>query len=261
MKDKPDQQPAVFRADPWEEIRAHTTARVALGRAGASLPTMEVLRFGLAHAQARDAVHLPLDVGALQAGLREAGFRTLRVKSQADGRQAYLLRPDLGRRLNAESRELLAREAPARIAVVVADGLSAIAAQRHALPVLSLFRECFSTDWNAASGVPVIVAEQGRVALGDDIGAALGAELAIVMLGERPGLSSPDSLGIYLTFAPRPGRMDSERNCISNVRPEGLDYGAAAHKLAWLAGEACRLRLTGVTLKDDSALRPVIASD
>jgi ethanolamine ammonia-lyase small subunit len=261
LTDHDDGLPAVFRADPWQEIRTHTTARVALGRAGVSLPTAEVLRFGLAHAQARDAVHLPLDAGALAENLRQAGFRTLRVASQADNRQTYLLRPDLGRRLHPASRDLLAHEAPARVAVVIADGLSAIAAQAHALPVLSLFRDGFSADWGPANGVPVIVAEQGRVALGDEIGAALDAELVIVMLGERPGLSSPDSLGIYITFAPRPGRMDSERNCISNIRPAGLDYGAAARRLAWLAGEACRLRLTGVALKDDSALPPAMTTE
>jgi ethanolamine ammonia-lyase small subunit len=233
--------------DPWQALRRHTAARIGLGRVGASMPTAELLRFGLAHAKARDAVHSPLDAAALAASLQAQGFGTLSVRSMAPDRESYLLRPDLGRRIHPDSRTLLEQAPRADIALVIADGLSAQAAARHALPVAMLLREALGA-WPA----PVIVAQQGRVALGDDIGAALGARLAIVMLGERPGLSSPDSLGIYLTWAPRPGRMDSERNCISNVRPEGLTYEAAAHKLEFLVRQSLLRQLSGVALKDES---------
>lgn len=245
----------LVQANPWDELRAHTSARIALGRVGASLPTAEVLRFGLAHAQARDAVHRPLDFEALDSELHEAGFHTLRVKSDATDRPVYLLRPDLGRRLDDGCRQRLLQEpsAPA-LAVVIADGLSSSAVQRHALPLLEAFRARFDADW---AKVPVVLAEQGRVALGDGIGEALRARLVVLLIGERPGLSSPDSLGLYLTCQPRVGRMDSERNCISNVRPEGLPYDQAATKLAYLAREALRLNLSGVALKDDSGLQVI----
>lgn len=245
----------LVQPNPWDDLRVHTPARIALGRVGGSLPTSEVLKFGLAHAQARDAVHLPLDFDQLRAELTGAGFRTLRVASQAENRRTYLLRPDKGRRLRDSDRELLGQEPPApELAIMVGDGLSAIGVQRHALPLLQAFRAAFDTDWGAT---PVVLAEQARVALGDDIGAALRARLVIVLIGERPGLTSPDSLGIYITWDPKVGRMDSERNCISNVRPEGLAYELAAAKLAFLSREALRLKLTGVGLKDDSDLRPI----
>lgn len=234
-------------ADLWQDLRSHTAARIGLGRVGASMPTAELLRFGLAHAQARDAVHSALDVAALAQALQAAGFQTMQVKSMAPDRQTYLLRPDLGRRIDPESQLLLEQAPRVDIALVIADGLSAQAAARHALPVAMLLRDALGR-WPA----PIVIAQLGRVALGDDIGAALGARLAIVMLGERPGLSSPDSLGIYLTWGPRPGRMDSERNCISNVRPEGLSYAAAAHKLHYLVGQALQRQLSGVALKDES---------
>jgi len=234
-------------ADPWQALRRHTAARIGLGRVGASMPTAELLRFGLAHAKARDAVHSALDTAALAEALQANGFATLQARSMAPDREHYLLRPDLGRSLHADSRTLLEQAPRADIALVVADGLSAQAASRHALPVALLLRDALG-GWPA----PVVIAQQARVALGDDIGAALGARLAIVMLGERPGLSSPDSLGIYLTWAPRVGRMDSERNCISNVRPEGLGYQAAAHKLHYLVRQALLRQLSGVALKDDS---------
>jgi len=245
----------LVQSNPWDELRAHTSARIALGRVGSSLPTDEVLRFGLAHAQARDAVHRPLDFAELKQQLEAEGFRTLQVKSDAEDRHTYLLRPDRGRRLREECREFLLNQAAApELAVVIADGLSSIAVQRHAVPLLKLFRERFVTDWN---NTPVVLAEQGRVAIGDGIGEALRAQLVVVMIGERPGLSSPDSLGLYVTFKPQVRRMDSERNCISNVRPEGLPYPLAAHKLDYLVREALRLKLSGVALKDDSGLLKV----
>lgn len=243
---------ALVQDDPWQALRRHTAARIALGRVGASLPTAEVLRFGLAHAQARDAVLRPLDWDALQGELEADGWRPLRACSQAPGRRDYLLRPDLGRRLRDADRAALAMQpAAAELAIVVADGLSSSAVQQHVRLLLAEFRSRFDTDWQ---NTPLVLVEQGRVAIGDDIGAALRARLVVVLIGERPGLSSPASLGVYLTFAPRPGRLDSERNCISNVRPQGLVYAEAAHKLAHLCRAALRRQLTGVDLKDDSDL-------
>jgi ethanolamine ammonia-lyase small subunit len=241
--------------DPWQALRRRTAARIGLGRVGASMPTDELLRFGLAHAQARDAVHGALDTAALAQALAAQGFSTLQVHSMAPERETYLLRPDLGRRLDEASLHLLQGAPRAEVALVIADGLSAQAAQQHATALARLLRDaCGGWAW------PVVIARQGRVALGDDIGAALGARLAVVMLGERPGLSSPDSLGIYLTWSPRPGRMDSERNCISNVRPAGLDYAAAAHKLHFLMRQAMLRQTSGVMLKDESdAAQPLAA--
>lgn len=241
---------ALIQSDPWAELRSRTSARIALGRAGNSLPCSEVLRFGLAHAQARDAVHQALDADKLCVELRTAGFQPHVARSVACDRQTYLRRPDLGRRLHEECRAALEQAAHgSELAVVIADGLSAIAVQRHALPLLQALRARFTTEW---ANTPVVIVHQGRVAIGDEIGEALGARLVAVLIGERPGLSSPDSLGVYLTYQPRPGRMDSERNCISNIRPEGLAYEAAAHKLAYLLQAALRLRLSGVRLKEDS---------
>ncbi len=235
--------------DPWNNLRQHTTARIALGRVGAGLPTAEVLRLGVAHAQARDAVHTPLDFAALSQVLREDGW----LRSQAMNRQNYLLRPDLGRRLHPDDAKQLrtcAGPNPAcELAIVVADGLSSAAVQHHAAPLLAALKNNLSADWAAT---PLVLVEQGRVAVGDEVGELLGARLVVLLIGERPGLSSPASLGIYITFAPQIGRMDSERNCLSNVRPEGLPYDQAAHKLAWLCRAALQGGLTGVGLKDDS---------
>jgi ethanolamine ammonia-lyase small subunit len=236
------------QADPWSDLRAHTAARLALGRTGASLPTDEVLRLGLAHAQARDAVRRELDVPAIAAQLQAEGLQTRQVASAAGDRTTFLLRPDLGRRLSAPSRELL-QESAVDLVLVIADGLSAPAIERNALPMLAALRRQAPADWRIG---PVVIATQARVALGDEIGEALGARLIAMLIGERPGLSSPDSLGIYLTWQPRCGRSDAERNCISNIRPEGLAYDAAAHRFWWLSREARRLELTGVQLKDRS---------
>ncbi|MFI8478988.1 ethanolamine ammonia-lyase subunit EutC [Pseudomonas sp. NPDC078700] len=247
-----DNDLSLIQDNPWDELRAHTSARIALGRVGSSLPTHEVLKFGLAHAQARDAVHRPLDFNDLKHQLRAESFRTLQAHSNAEDRQTYLLRPDYGRHLHNDSRLYLEHELAApELAIVIADGLSSIAAQRHALPLLLAFREQFDTDW---ANTPVVLAEQGRVAIGDGIAVALRARMVVVMIGERPGLSSPDSLGVYLTFQPKLGSMDSQRNCISNVRPQGLPYTQAAIKLNYLVRESLRLQLSGVALKDDSNL-------
>jgi ethanolamine ammonia-lyase small subunit len=246
---------AVPAADPWVELRRHTPARIALGRAGTSLPTAEVLRFAAAHAQARDAVHVPLDAPALKAAVLAAGWPDavpmLELRSRAPDREAYLRRPDWGRRLAAASADALQALAigPVDLAVVVGDGLSAVAAQRHAPPLLAALTAALAGRLTIA---PLVVATQARVALGDEIGALLQARLVLVLLGERPGLSSPDSLGAYLTHAPQIGCNDAQRNCVSNIRPEGLAPVAAAQRIAWLLREALRRRLSGIALKDDS---------
>ncbi len=242
-------------SDPWSALRRHTPARIALGRAGPGLPTQALLAFGLAHARARDAVHAELDADALQEQLRAAGHAALRVRSAAPDRATYLMRPDLGRRLDAASAQALDDAGThAGIVVVIEDGLSAPAVQRHAVPLLAALRAHHAARWAVAQ---TVIATQGRVALGDEIGERLGARLVVVMIGERPGLSSPDSLGLYVTWAPCRGRNDAQRNCISNVRPEGLHYAEAARRLDWLAGAALARGLTGVALKDESAAAPL----
>lgn len=244
--------PPVVPPDPWAELRRHTPARIALGRSGTSLPTHEVLRFAAAHAMARDAVHVPLDVATLQAELHADGWATLAVTSRAPTRDAYLRRPDWGRRLGDDGVATLraAAGAPVDLAIVAGDGLSAVAVQRHVPPLLRALRAALGDD--APTRAPVVVATQARVALADEVGALLGARLALILLGERPGLSSPDSVGAYLTHEPKVGTVDAQRNCISNIRPEGLPFDVAARRLAWLIREALRRRVTGIALKDDS---------
>jgi len=246
---------------PWSRLRAYTAARIGLGRAGASVPTSAHLAFQQAHAAARDAVHLPLQAGELIAGLHALGEAPLRVHSQAVDRASYLQRPDLGRRLAAPSAAALAaREAPGvDLAFVLADGLSALALQRQALPLFAALRERLVAEggWCWA---PPVVATQARVALGDEVGALLNARCVVVLIGERPGLSAPDSLGIYFSWGPRLGRVDAERNCISNVRPEGQPPVAAAAKLHGLLREARRRQLSGVALKDEEDDRAVVAA-
>jgi len=224
-------------------LRQYTAARVGLSRAGSGLATREVLDFQLAHAQARDAVHAALDMPSLLGGLRERKLPYCALKSAAPDRSTYLRNPGLGRTLNSESAGTLA--GPCDIVFVIADGLSALAVTRHALTLLDEAMLLIQ-PWSVG---PICLVEQGRVAVGDVIGAALTAKISVVLIGERPGLSSPDSLGIYITWDPRSGRTDAERNCISNVRPEGLGYGAAAKMLAFYIGEALRQKLTGVGLK------------
>jgi ethanolamine ammonia-lyase small subunit len=225
---------------------------LALGRTGASLPTAEVLGFAMAHALARDAVHAALDETALRARLAALGPPVLAAASAAPSRAAYLRRPDLGRRLAPESRAVLeaAGAGPVDLALVVADGLSATAVHTQVPPFLeALLPRIRRSGWSLA---PVVLAVQARVALGDEIGAILRARAVAVLIGERPGLSSPDSLGVYMTHGPRVGRTDAERNCISNVRPEGLGHGEAAFRLHWLLEQAFLRGLSGVSLKDES---------
>jgi len=244
--------------NPWLALRSLTPARIALGRTGTSLPTAAQLDFQYAHAQARDAVHLPFDHAGLRAQLSEHGRDSLLLHSAASDRNLYLQRPDLGRRLDEDSVRQLREHAQAApggvdVAIVIADGLSALAVHRHSLPLLTRFEEQAAADnWSMA---PVVLVEQGRVAVADEVGELLGARMTVMLIGERPGLSSPDSLGLYFTYAPRVGLTDAYRNCISNVRLEGLSYGMAAHRLLYLMREACRRQLSGVTLKDEAQLQ------
>jgi len=255
--DQPPAPPSAVTPSPWHAWRTATPARLALGRAGAGMPTDETLRFGWAHAMARDAIHAALDAEALAGRLQAQGWAVARAHSRAADRTTYLRRPDLGRRLDAGDAARLheggAGEAgaPSEVCIVVGDGLSSLAIERHAVPLLAALRRQLPAD---TGFTPVVIATQARVALADEIGELFGARLSVMLIGERPGLSSPDSLGLYLTYGPRRGRHDAERNCISNVRPEGLSYDAAAFKLAWLMREALRRGLTGVALKDESDL-------
>ena len=226
----------------WHDLRRFTPARVALGRAGNGLPTAAHLAFQAAHAAARDAVHVALDVPALQADLREAGLTASVVNSACPDRHTFLLRPDLGRHL----RDIAGLQPePGGLAVLLCDGLSAAAVQRHAPPLLGHLAGRLERLG------PIVIAVQGRVALGDEVGNALGAEAILVLIGERPGLTAPDSLGAYLTWQPKPGRTDAERNCVSNIRPAGLPSAAAADKLLWLIAHIRERRLSGVGLKDE----------
>ena len=243
-------------ATPWQDWRQATSARIALGRAGVAIPTDESLRFGWAHALARDAIHAPLDTDALAAALGAAGHEVLLARSRADDRTTSLRRPDLGRQLHPQDALALqerAAQAPKTrpdLCVVVGDGLSSLAVQRHAVPLLQALMPLLAPGTVLAP--VVVVVRQARVAVADEVGELLGARMSAMLIGERPGLSSPDSLGIYLTHGPKRGRHDAERNCISNVRAEGLSYASAAFKLAWLMRQALRLGATGVALKDDS---------
>jgi ethanolamine ammonia-lyase small subunit len=234
----------------WRDLRKFTPARVALGRVGAGLPTAAHLAFQADHAAARDAVYAALDVARLQADLARLGLLSSTVRSACPDRPTYLRRPDLGRRLDPADAAALADEPEAGLVFVICDGLSATAAQRHAAPLLALVIPALERVGK------IVIARQGRVALGDAIGAALGAEAVAVLIGERPGLSAPDSLGVYLTWAPRPGRTDAERNCLSNIRPDGLPIAEAARKLIWLVAEMRRRRLTGVDLKEAAPALP-----
>jgi ethanolamine ammonia-lyase small subunit len=249
-------------ANPWSILRRHTPARIALGRSGVSQPTGPHLDFQLAHAQARDAVHRPFDAESVSGALAEAGIQSVQVHSAAADRGTYLQRPDLGRRLDADSTQRLRQlhgGGDFDLAIVIADGLSALAIERHAVAFVSMLRPLLGEDPKAWRIAPVVVACQARVALGDEVGALLGARLVLVLIGERPGLSSPDSMGLYLTWAPKPGRTDAERNCISNVRPEGLALPEAAARAAWLLRAARARALTGVGLKDESVVAPALS--
>ncbi|MDF3162570.1 ethanolamine ammonia-lyase subunit EutC [Pseudomonas proteolytica] len=265
MKKEPEVQTDTPPSDnPWLELRRLTPARIALGRTGTSIPTGAQLDFQFAHAQARDAVHLPFDHAGLSSQMAERGRDSLLLHSAAPDRHSYLQRPDLGRRLSDESAQTLRDYAQANpggvdLAVVVADGLSALAVHKHTVPFLTRMEEqTHAEGWSLS---PVILVEQGRVAVADEIGQLLGAKMVVILIGERPGLSSPDSLGLYFTYNPKVGLTDAYRNCISNVRLEGLSYGMAAHRLLYLMREACRRQLSGVNLKDEAQVQTLETDD
>ncbi|MEZ5583281.1 MAG: ethanolamine ammonia-lyase subunit EutC [Candidatus Competibacteraceae bacterium] len=242
-------------ANPWQRLRQFTPARIALGRAGVSLPTKPLLEFQFAHARARDAVHLPFASASLREQLIQQSHTVINLHSAAADRNVYLQRPDLGRQLDWESRHRLqswAADQPTEcdVVFVIADGLSTLGVHRNAIPLLeAILTKLKPAGWRTG---PIVLVEQGRVAIGDEIGELLGARMVAVLIGERPGLSSPDSLGIYLTYRPKPGLTDADRNCISNVRQEGLSITEAAHKLFYLLSEASRRQLSGVQLKDEA---------
>lgn len=251
---------AIVTRNPWQRLGQFTDARIGLGRAGISLPTHRSLEFQLAHARAQDAVHLPLDIPQLiddlnQLAALKGAPRIQRLHSRAEDRTTYLQRPDYGRRLEDGSRDQLCdlKAEPADLAIVIVDGLSSLAVQNNAAPFIASLLETLAQDGpDAWSLAPLCVVEQGRVAVGDEVGELLNARAVLVMVGERPGLSSPDSLGLYLTWQPHVGLSDASRNCISNVRPAGLEFGLASQRLYYLLREARKLGLTGVGLKDRS---------
>jgi ethanolamine ammonia-lyase small subunit len=254
----PDDAVPSVTPEPWAALKRFTDARIALGRAGRSLPTAPHLAFQLAHAQARDAVHLPFDAHGVAAGLQALGLEAVQLHSAAPDRATYLQRPDLGRQLDEASRAQLQAIAQAHggsgfdLAFVVADGLSALAVHQHAAALIAATLARLRDDAQAWRIAPVAVVSQGRVAVGDEAGSGLGARCVVVLIGERPGLSSPDSMGLYLTWQPQSGLTDASRNCISNVRPAGLPIQAAADKLVYLLRAARQSQLSGVALKDTS---------
>ncbi|PLY05526.1 MAG: ethanolamine ammonia-lyase [Arcobacter sp.] len=250
--------------NPWAALRDYTDARIGLGRAGVSIPTSHSLQFQLAHAQAQDAVHLPLDVETVIEQLETANlslnqeqeiFTPILLHSQAVNRTTYLQRPDLGRRLDKKSIDRLKKVNTLKdekydLSIVIVDGLSSLAIKENASIFIKKLIETLSfdnQDWNLA---PITIVQQGRVAIGDEVGEILNSKTSIVLIGERPGLSSPDSMGLYLTYNPRIGLTDESRNCISNIRIEGLSYEEAIKKAMYLLKESRRLELSGVNLKD-----------
>lgn len=242
--------------DPWDFLQPFTAARIARGRVGHSLPTRALLDFQLDHARARDAVYSTLDTGRLLSDLDRIRPRPLLLQSQAPDRPTYLKRPDQGRRLNADSwlrlQTLPTPATPPDLAIVVADGLSATAVNTHVVPLLNqLVPALIDLGWRLT---PLCLVQQGRVAVADEVAYALKANATLILLGERPGLTSPDSLGAYLTYAPRPGLTDESRNCVSNIRPDGMPYELAAQKLLYLLTEMRHRKLSGVDLKDEMGL-------
>ena len=249
MSDK--RLPTATASDPWSGLRQFTPARIALGRSGVSQTTARHLEFQIAHAQARTAVHSALDLPQLRSDLAPLNLPMIEVASQAPDRATYLQRPDLGRQLSPDSRAALQAARPddtADVVIVLADGLSALATQSSAPPFLAALAPLLDTTGTRLA--PLVLARQARVALGDQVASALGARMVVMLIGERPGLSAADSLGLYLTWAPRADSTDADRNCISNIRPGGLNFQDAAHRAAYLLREAARLQLSGVGLKD-----------
>jgi ethanolamine ammonia-lyase small subunit len=246
--------------DPWSGLRRHTSARIALGRAGGSLPTSELLDFALAHAAARDAVHSALDILTLIESLKPIGLPVLVAATQVADSITYLQRPDLGGQLASESRDQLAPHAEeSDLSIVISDGLSAIAAQSHAANLLKELIPLLRSDGISLS--PIVIAPFARVAVQDEIGAILGSRASLILLGERPGLGTTDSLGAYIVFHPHPGNTNAHRNCVSSIRPAGLPIAAAVATLRYLIGESLRRQISGVELKDErSPAAPSIAA-
>jgi len=241
----------IIQSDPWASLKAFTTARIALGRTGTAIPLREVLAFKMAHAHARDAVYSKLATSTLQEQLQSFHLPVALLHSRAADRYEYLQRPDKGRRLDTDSAVSLAPEV-SDVVFILADGLSATAVNVHAYPLLQHVLPMLK-----ATGIsvgPLCLVQQGRVAIGDEIGALLKTKVTIVLIGERPGLSAADSMGAYITYNPQVGNTDEVRNCISNIREEGLQYPAAAGKIFYLLQEALRLKLSGVALKDNYGL-------
>lgn len=254
--------------NPWQSLRDFTSARIALGRSGNSIPTKQLLAFQLDHAQAMDAVHCPLDDGKLLEALHQDPVianatlsAPLVVESQVTDRVMYLQRPDLGRQLNESSWQQLTQIAAQYpqcpdLAIVIADGLSSVAIAQHAVPFIRRLIQGLQGEhhsgWQLA---PITIVKQGRVAVGDDVAECLKAKMVLVLIGERPGLSSPDSMGLYLTWGAKRGFKDSQRNCISNIRPQGLNYDEACQRALYLLHEARKLALSGIHLKDRSVMR------
>jgi ethanolamine ammonia-lyase small subunit len=238
--------------DPWSNLKKFTDARIGLGRTGSAMPTREVLGFSLAHAMARDAVLTPLDWAEIEVTAKRLGLETQSISSAVSDRSEYLRRPDLGRQLSAASRQSLAgqpRKQP-DLLIVIGDGLSSKAVAANFEPMLTaLLPMIRNKSWKLG---PLLLAQQARVALGDEAGELMSAHAVLMLIGERPGLSSPDSLGAYITYKPRVGLKDADRNCISNIRVRGLGYDDAAFKMTWLIDQAFKRKMTGVGLKDES---------
>ncbi|MEK6479444.1 ethanolamine ammonia-lyase subunit EutC [Catalinimonas sp. 4WD22] len=244
MSDSP-----TYKKDFWQSLRKHTAARIALGKAGSSITTQELLKFQQAHALARDAVHTPLDEKALTEALQPLQQEIITLHTQAEDRQTYLLRPDWGKQLSDESRkDLPSPEVESDLSLIIGDGLSAQAIHRHIPPLFKILIPKLKES--GFSLAPISIVRHARVAVSDEIGALMRSKLAVIFIGERPGLSAADSLGIYLTYNPEKGNTDEKRNCISNVRPEGMPYVVAAEKLTYLIQESFRRKLSGVKLKD-----------
>ena len=243
-----------FQEDPLSQLKEFTAARIGIGRAGASIPLKQSLEFKLAHAHARDAVYSELDTDKLSADLKQFELPVLLLHSRATYREQYLQRPDLGRKLDDDSVELVNDHANTAndIVIIIADGLSATAVNHNAVGLLKiLIPQLQSAGLKIA---PICLLKQGRVAIADDAGAHIKARLSLILIGERPGLSSADSMGVYITFRPRPGLTDESRNCISNIRPHGLTFKPASKKIFYLIQEAFKRKLSGVGLKDNAGL-------
>ncbi len=252
----------VPRLDPWSRLRVHTSARIGLGRVGDGLPTSQLLEFQMAHARARDSVHMPFDAPAVATSLMPLKLPVITVQSAAANRSEFLQRPDYGRKLAPQSEADLVNAANSAdanplfdVVFILADGLSARAVHENGADMLRQTIACLGDDWSIG---PLVLAHQARVALGDEIATRLKAKISVVLIGERPGLSSADSLGAYLTFAPKPGCSNAQRNCISNIRPAGFPVGDAAHKLVYLMNEARKNSISGVKLKDNFTARNLV---